>query len=525
MMKNPNHNALQKEITLSKAQYAIWSSTHQVNLFMGGQGSGKTALMAILAARFIQQFPQMLGLIAANTYLQLTISTMKRILSTWATYCDLHEYSERTGVGDYVIGKQPPEHFERHHKFPKYDHIISFSWGACVVIGSLDNYKAFDGSEFGWELLDETKDTREEAIDDVLVGRLRQAGMYIQAGEITDAPIDEQGNANEPFLPLYIFTSPAKVPWLNEKFALGLYEEEIRGTIYYPEKKPYFFKKETKPNHFVAISATHLNRKNLPANYIDLQSARISSDKQGMLIFGDPFAKTGGEFIKHFDGMKHVADVADTYDPELPLHLSFDFNSVPYITCLAYQVRGKAVTQIKEFCLPAPQNSTPALCDVLNKHFAGQVAKVYIYGDPSGNSKNKNTTTREKKGDFDVIKTSLNFKLVDKVKSTAPSVSVSRDFLDLILEKEQGGISLVIDKNCTKTLDDFKYTKEGASGEMEKKTVRDTKTGVVYQPYGHPMDTKRYFFVQCFEDDYRTYTGRRKTKVETLERETNPNSY
>jgi hypothetical protein len=518
-----NSAQLIQELILSKPQFAIYKSTQQVNLFMGGQGCGKTLVAGVLTGRFISQFPKVRGLIAANTYQQLTRSTMYRIREVWKQYCNLVEYDEKTGKGDYVVGKKPPQHFDTEgHNFDKYDGIISFSWGTVVYTGSLDNYKSLDGMEVAWMILDETKDTREDALNEVLFGRLRQSGMYVEDGNLTNSPTSETGSENKPFLPLYVFTSPAKVPWLNKKFNLDDHEAEIRSKIYYP---PQFFKKETASNQLAVIGSVHLNKKNLPATYIQNQEANIPADRQGMLIYGDPFAKTGGEFVKFFSSEKHVGKVAHTYHPEEVLHLTFDFNSVPYITCLAYQLTGKAVRQIGNFCLESPHNSTPALCEFLNKHFAGQIAKVFIYGDPSGQSKNKGTTTKEKASDFDIIFKTLSFKTVNKVQKGAPSVSTSRDFLDLILSIEYAGISLVIDEKCTKTLDDLKYTKEASDGTMEKVRVRDSNTGIMYEPYGHCTDAKRYFFVSAFEKEYRLMRGKGSSKLETTARLSDDNKF
>ena len=104
------------------------------------------------------------------------------------------------------------------HNFDSYENIISFDNGAVIYIGSLDNYKALDGIEVCWAVLDETKDTREEAVKQVITGRLRQQGMYVDAADNLCSNAFTNGVANKSFNPLYIFTSPASVPWINEWF-------------------------------------------------------------------------------------------------------------------------------------------------------------------------------------------------------------------------------------------------------------------------------------------------------------------
>src|SRR5690606_20199036 len=158
-----------------------------------------------------------------------------------------------------------------------------------------------------WAMLDETKDTKETAVKEVIVGRLRQRAIFIRGGKLIGDP-DPKSESEykngarkwipptdaDEFNPLYIFTSPAKVPWINEWFELDKYADEIKQTIYFP---PNYFKKES-GNKLVTISATHLNEANLPKNYISNQMSNLTKSLQNMLIYGDPFSKAGGEFYK-----------------------------------------------------------------------------------------------------------------------------------------------------------------------------------------------------------------------------------
>src|SRR5574343_655094 len=63
---------------LSMPQIAVFNSRQQINLFLAGQGSGKTHLGGGLSGFFIDNFPHVRGLIAANTYDQLNRSTLFR---------------------------------------------------------------------------------------------------------------------------------------------------------------------------------------------------------------------------------------------------------------------------------------------------------------------------------------------------------------------------------------------------------------------------------------------------------------
>ena len=170
------------EINFSEPQEYILTSTQDVNLFLAGVGSGKTHLLGFISGYLLWNFPEVFGFIAANTYQQLTTSTLFRTREVWE---ELFGWKEEI---DYVVGKKPPKHFKTDsHNFDSYAGIISFRWGAVAFKGSLDNAKAHDGKEFGWGMLDETKDSREEDVKDTILTRLRMPGIYVDnlTGQLT----------------------------------------------------------------------------------------------------------------------------------------------------------------------------------------------------------------------------------------------------------------------------------------------------------------------------------------------------
>ena len=245
----------------SSPQEYIITSTQDVNLFLAGVGSGKTHLGGFISGYLLQKFPKVFGFVGANTYQQLTTATLQRTREVWGKL-----FGWVVDV-DYVVGKQPPKGFVTEgHNFDNYSSIISFKWGAVAYKGSLDNAKAHDGKEFGWAILDETKDSREEDVKDTIMTRLRMAGIYIDGdGQLTTEP--QSGELeHKAFNPLYILTSPAKVQWINEWFNLDNYQNEIQRLIY---SKTDFFSKDY-DDKCVVISSTYHNEENLPKGYICL---------------------------------------------------------------------------------------------------------------------------------------------------------------------------------------------------------------------------------------------------------------
>jgi len=271
--------------TVSDPQLAMLQSTAPLNLFLAGVGSGKTYIGDILSYRFIRKYPKCRGGIFANTYLQLTQSTLFRIREYWKSI-GIVEYDKQVNPsGQYVINKKPPNHFNiEGHNFDDYYGIISFINGAIIFTGSLDNAIAHYGKEMAWAILDETKDSDETDVKEVILSRLRQKGMFVNG--------DRLDYSGKEFNPVYFLTTPARVDWLNELFELEKYIDEITAKIYSDKT---FFQKEF-GNKFVTISSTYHNQANLPEGYIENMRQTNSEERFKALVYANPFSTTGGEF-------------------------------------------------------------------------------------------------------------------------------------------------------------------------------------------------------------------------------------
>jgi len=450
---------------------------------MGGTGSGKTFMDGIISFDFIQNYPDVQGFIGANTYEQLNVSTLKRIRDVWRDHFGLVENVH------YVIGKKPPKSYDlRNHNFDDYNPIISFCNGAVVFKGSLDNYEAHSGKEIGWAILDETHMTKEEAVKEVILHRLRQKGMRLNGKD---------------WNPLYISTTPAKVDWINEWFQIDRFEGEINEVIY--NRNDYFSKEYD--NKSLTICSIFHNKINLPEGHIEgLISEHTNRDgnltESGKrLIYANPFVKAGGEFYSSFDRSRHVGKV--DFIENIPVHLTYDFNVVPYMTLLCWQiVRTGDVIWVRcfgEYCLESPDNSSEAVTLAFKRDYEKRLqAGLFFYGDPSG----KHRDTRSRKNDYMIIQQVLrqwvnNYS--DRVPHRAPPVLARRDFVNNIFD-EKYGIRILVDDKCKKLIADFEYVKEDVDGTKLKQKYKDPETGQSYEKYGHCSDAADYFLTEAFKD-------------------------
>lgn len=486
-------------VQFSRPQEYIVTSTQDVNLFLAGVGSGKTHLGGFISGYLLQNFPQAFGFIGANTYQQLTTSTLYRTREVWK---DIFGWEEEV---DYVIGKKPPKHYNtEYHNFDDYGGIMSFRWGAVAFKGSLDNAKAHDGKEFAWAILDETKDSREADVKDTILTRLRKPGIYVDANyQLTDQQYDlDTLEENRGYNPLYILTSPAKVRWINEWFELDEYQHEILSMIY---NQGDFFVREFS-DKCVVISSTYHNEENLPKGYIPRIINNHSEEGARRLIYGNPFVKAGGEFYSSFSRLEHVKTVE--FNPKLPIHISFDQNVVPYITMTCYQVEEvdgfMEVRQFDELCLKNPNNKTSKLCLEFIRRWGSKCQSgLFFYGDPSG----RRADTRSIEHDYIIVERLLRRYLNNKsnrVPYKHPAVLKRKDFANDMMDGVHN-FKLIIDPKCKNSIADFEFVKEDHNGKKSKEKYKDPETGTTYEKHGHTSDSFDYFICEMFKKKFQMY--------------------
>lgn len=516
----------EKEIDLSLPQIEVLNSFVQRCLFMAGVGSGKSYVAAPIIINFARNYPNLRGFIGANTYNQLSKSTLSRIFDVWEEVFGL-----KRDV-DYVVDRIPPAHFQKYGaRLKSYSNTISFKNGHLIFLASLDNYSTIDGTEFAYAILDETKDTKEAAVKEVITARLRQPGMYVSDGGLynqddfekyLDEGIfewrekeNEKGETEticwntvsdalvDGYNPLFVFTSPAKVDWINDWFGITPRIKEIMGKIF--SKTDYYHSKHS--NCAVTICSTYHNERNLSLGYIQNKIEDYAHNQQliDMLIYGCPVAKSGGEWWHKFDRMKHVKKLE--LDPAYPVHLSIDENVTPYMTLTVHQyipVDNKIHWRIlKEFCLPNPKNNAESLAEEFLFEYAGEVQDVYYTGDAT--SQKRSTLRKGNEHIYDVIDEILADILNPdsrQVPTSNPSLAKCRTFFNRILHGYYDYIIFEVDETCVNCIADFEFLKEDPKGGYKKQRVKDDITGETYEKYGHCADTVRYAGVTAFPDEW-----------------------
>lgn len=212
--------------------------------------------------------------------------------------------------------------------------------------------------------------------------------------------------------------------------------------------------------------------------------------------------KQGGEFYKCFELDQHIAPL--TYDPTLPLHISFDDNVNPYLPLGIFQIKGKAVLMIDEIAGETPRNTVKGVCSEFKRKYGTHTAGLFIYGDATAN---KQDTKLETGYNFYrlILDELAEFRPNSRVLRSNPSVVMRGNWINTVLEKELGGISIKVHDKNKKAINDFVNLKEAADGTKLKEMETDPRTKVRYQKVGHFSDLFDYLMVSAFASDFDTY--------------------
>lgn len=212
--------------------------------------------------------------------------------------------------------------------------------------------------------------------------------------------------------------------------------------------------------------------------------------------------RTGGEFLKQFKTDKHVGNY--NYNSSLPIHLTFDENVLPYLTCNVFQLQNGFISQIDEIMLKDPLNTLKDTCSEYLNRYGNNVQGLFIYGDAT--SKKQDTKLQKGQNFYLLIKGYLSKqKPIFRVPKSNPSVIMSRNFTNDLLAGHIEGVSIGIDSKCRNSINDYQYCTEDEEGKVNKKVIRDKISGLSWQEYGHCVDGLRYILTSMFLEKYKKF--------------------
>jgi len=254
------------------------------------------------------------------------------------------------------------------------------------------------------------------------------------------------------------------------------------------------------PNNWLYIPSKITDNPFVPESYLESLKTLTTYEYQ-VFVEGnwELQERTGSEFYKYFNLDKHVKRLE--YNPELPLHISWDENVNPYLPCGIFQVQGTEIRMIDEILGINPRNTVHDVCNEFKYRYNDHKSGLFIYGDATSQKED----VKQQKGYnfFRLIENELiKYQPTLRVARSNPSVVMRANFINKILDKNLYDLNLLISDNCKTAISDFTNTKEAADGTKDKAKERDGKTGISYQKYGHLSDLTDYLICEAFSDEY-----------------------
>jgi phage terminase large subunit len=315
--------------------------------------------------------------------------------------------------------------------------------------------------------------------------------------------------------------------WFYKKFFNGqeAKKKTFRSTAYIEIEEERF------PLEYVVHHSTYKdNLKHLPRSFMAfLESLKKSSpyyyDIYTLGLWSNRVA--GNLFYHCFDRSRHISEEY-TYQPNAALHITFDFNVNPFVSCAAWQVlnRGedyrtnkalfdrltnlyklqidKIAIQIDEVCGVYPDNNTPATARIFFRRYENHYGGLFVYGDPAG--KHKDTRDEKQRNDFDLILKELKtLGPRQRVAESAPPIVSRGTWINQLMAFGGGGVALLWNQKCKNTVDDYLFGKEDSDGTKFKERKKDPESGVSYETRHHLTDANDYFLTYIFKTEFNNY--------------------
>lgn len=268
---------------------------------------------------------------------------------------------------------------------------------------------------------------------------------------------------------------------------------------------------ETIESNYTCIHSTHRDNPYLPLAYrAQLEDFKTTNPYYYSIYTLGEWGNRilGGLFYKNF--VRGTQTGYANYNPEAPLHVTFDFNVYPYMSCSIWQLYGKKLYCVGEVCAKTPNNTTFGVCKEIKYMYPAHRSGMFIYGDPSGNNLDTRVEQRTEKGfnDYRIIDQELRqYSPSIRVANSHPSVTGRGNFINHCFAMQSAGkpfegIEVVIGEQNSNVIRDFMNIKEEQDGTKFKEKKKDKESGITSELYGHFSDGFDYLFMWIFASEY-----------------------
>lgn len=415
---------------LLKAQREFLEIPHDYSLdvavYQGGYGSGKTFAGSLLGILLALKFPGIRGLVGAQTYTLVRDTT----LQTYFEHLDNFGFTE---------GKD----YDWSSSLQK----LTFKNGSEILFRHFDEPNKLKSLNLGFVEIEEMSDIPYDTFK-MLLGRMRQK---------------------------------VKKSWKDFTYRIFGHTnpETCRGWVYKT------FKENKSPNYRL-ISAPTTQNIYLPKGFCDELKKVYDEQYYNIFVLAQNGEYNNGLVIKDFSD-ENIKEI--TYQPEMDLHISCDFNVDPMCWVFAHKTDDK----VFYFDEIAMENTTTAkACDEFYRRYPNHKGKIIVNGDASGDNR---SCTSEYTNYVIINKKLLQFgyDVGIQIKAFNPPIKNRIMAFNSKVRSANGEVCLFVDKKCEKLLYNIynlKY-KEGSS-KIDIPTYQQIKQSKELKFLSHPMDAASY---------------------------------
>lgn len=364
-----------RPIYVTGPQQQLLNSVALEKVFLAGRGSGKTAEGGLEVYMNQYHLPRSKGFICGLTYQQILNNFLPPMIELWEML-GLHEDVH------FVVGKTPPKDFARPYNRPKkYDNVITFYNGTCVVPISMDRKDLARGGSYDWGIFDEAVLINKERHDKEIIPMMRgnekrynhhrhkslvylSSQSWLPSGNWVPAMRHQMDLENNPRGVHYVESTAAD----NAAVGGQAYIERMRAKL-----------------PVVTFNVEILNQlvEQVPdCFYESFSEGNLYSDSYGY-DFNDQYL------------LRSLVRNAD-YDPKAMLAFSFDFGGS--ICCATvHQADNKAERTInalyrkRDLATPQDKSLISLLVEDLIQEYKGHGNLIEIWGDRNGNNRQANS--------------------------------------------------------------------------------------------------------------------------------------
>lgn len=405
-----------------------------VALYQGGFGSGKTFAGSLLGLSLALKYAGIRGLVGAQTFPLVRDTT-------------LDQYMKHLDASGMLAGV--------HYDYNVSKGLLTFFNGSEILFRHLEEPNKLKSLNLGFVEIEEMSEVPESTFK-MLLSRLRQKNIWGKEFQYR----------------LFGHTNP----------------EQNKGYIY-----KYFV--EEKHNNYRFIHAPTTENTYLSEDYVEELRKAYDAEYFRINVMGEFGDYSSGLVVKNFtqDNIKEI-----TYQPDMPLHLTWDFNVDPMSCILAHKTEN-AVYYFDEFILE--NASTRSTIEAVLEKYNNHRGRIIINGDASGDYR----STQSEATNYITIRNAIkdkypNTQVLMHLRPSNPPIKARIAAFNAMVQNEKNERRLFIDPKCKRLLYNMHNLKYKIGTEViDVPTYAQIRTDTTLKFLSHPFDAASYLVEYYFQ--------------------------